>query len=311
MFHVEQNKEKNKAIIEKGSFQKIIAKCPVCSGKDIIPYINTKDFFFTQEVFSLTQCRGCNFVFTNPVPDNISKYYETTDYLSHNTGDNGLLGRLYSTLRNINIKRKYQLVSKYNSIGNFLDIGCGTGELLSFFKRHDWNVTGIEPNSTAREFAKSNYSIDVFDENKLDELMPSSFDVISMWHVLEHIPDLHARLSQVSKLLKKDGTIFIALPNLDSPDSKKYRDYWSALDVPRHLYHFTQNTFEHLISNHNMKLVHAEPMKFDSYYVSMLSEKYLKNSLYLPAAIISGFMSNIKAKKDNSYSSMIFVVKKN
>ncbi len=304
------NKKKKIASIEEVGFQKNIETCPVCSGDDIVPYINTKDFFFTQEDFSLTQCSNCNFVFTNPLPADISKYYETTDYLSHNTGDNGLLGKLYSTLRNINIKRKYQLVSKYCSKGNFLDIGCGTGELLSFFKRSDWNVTGIEPNSTARTFAKSNYNIDVFDENKLDELVPSSYDIISMWHVLEHVPDLHNRLSQVSKLLKSDGTIFIALPNLASPDSKKYKEYWSALDVPRHLYHFTQSTFEHLISNHNLKLIHAEPMKFDSYYVSMLSEKYLKNNLYLPAAFISGFMSNLKAKKDNNYSSMIFVVKK-
>ncbi len=304
------NKKKKIASIEEVGFQKNIETCPVCSGDDIVPYINTKDFFFTQDDFSLTQCSNCNFVFTNPLPTDISKYYETTDYLSHNTRDNGLLGKLYSTLRNINIKRKYQLVSKYCSKGNFLDIGCGTGELLSYFKRNNWNVTGIEPNSTARTFAKSNHNIDVFDENKLDELVPSSYDTISMWHVLEHVPDLHNRLSQVSKLLKSDGTIFIALPNLASPDSKKYKEYWSALDVPRHLYHFTQNTFEHLISNHNLKLIHAEPMKFDSYYVSMLSEKYLKNNLYLPTAFISGFISNLKAKKDNNYSSMIFVVKK-
>jgi len=128
-------------------------------------------------------------------------------------------------------------------------------------------------------------------------MIPDSFDVISMWHVLEHVPDLNNRIAQVSKLLKKDGTIFIALPNLESPDSKKYGKFWSALDVPRHLYHFTQNSFMKLINNHNMKLVHAEPMKFDSYYVSMLSEKYIKNKLYFPAAIINGFISNIKAKK--------------
>lgn len=213
-------------------------------------------------------------------------------------------------LRGINIKRKYKLVTRYCSQGSILDIGCGTGELLSYFKNNNWTATGIEPNITAREFAKSKYEINIFDENILDALMPKSFDVISMWHVLEHVPDLQNRLSQVSNLLKDDSTIFIALPNLESPDSRKYKKYWSALDVPRHLYHFTQSTFGELISKHNMKLIHSEPMKFDSYYVSMLSEKYLKNRFHFPAAVINGFLSNLKAKKNNNYSSMIFVIKK-
>jgi len=299
MFHVEQNIQ----LIE-------ILSCPICGNKEFSLYLKTKDFFFTQEEFSLSKCKSCSLVFTNPIPQDISKYYDTTDYLSHNTGDNGILGKIYSTLRNINIKRKYNLVSKYNHQGNILDIGCGTGELLSFFNNKKWNAVGIEPNNSARKFAINKHGITVFDEKKLTSLTPDTFDVISMWHVLEHVPDLHKRISQVSKLLKKDGTIFIALPNLSSPDSLKYKEYWSALDVPRHLYHFNQETFETLISLHNMKLIHAEPMKFDSYYVSMLSEKYLKNKLYIPLAVINGFISNIKAKRKNNYSSMIFVVKK-
>lgn len=299
MFHVEQKKETI-----------VITSCPVCSGTNFKTYLKTRDYFFTKEEFTLSQCSNCDFVFTNPIPANIAKYYDTPDYLSHNTGDNGIMGKVYSYLRNININRKFKLVSKYCTKGNILDIGCGTGELLNYFNGKNWTVTGVEPNSAAREFAITNNNIDVFEEDKLNEIDPETYDTISMWHVLEHVPDLNSRLNQISKLIKKDGTIFIALPNLASPDSKKYKEYWSALDVPRHLYHFTQNTFEKLIKNHNLTLVHAEPMKFDSYYVSMLSEKYLKNSLNIPAAIISGAVSNIKARKQNSYSSMIFVVKK-
>jgi len=298
MFHVEQNDNLQD-----------ITKCPVCAHDKFSLYINTKDYFFTQEDFTLSKCNNCSLVFTNPIPKNLGKYYETPDYLSHNTDNSGLLGGLYSTLRNINIKRKYNLIQQYCKEGSILDIGCGTGELLSFFKNKNWETTGIEPNISAREFAKKNHDLDVLDEYKLDGLPPKSFNVISMWHVLEHVPDLHKRISQISNLLKKGGTIFIALPNLLSPDSQKYKEYWSALDVPRHLYHFTQETFEQLITKHNMKLVHAEPMKFDSYYVSMLSEKYLKNKLYFPAAIMNGFLSNKKAKTNNNYSSMIFVVK--
>ncbi|MFK5854611.1 MAG: class I SAM-dependent methyltransferase [Bacteroidota bacterium] len=289
---------------------KKIEQCPVCSNSNISTYINTKDYFFTQDNFSLTKCLDCDFVFTNPIPTNLGKYYDTPDYLSHNTDDNGMMGSSYSYLRNINIKRKYNLVKRYNTSGKFLDIGCGTGELLKYFKDNNWVVQGIEPNNSARELAKTKYNINVAEENELDHIQPNSLDVISMWHVLEHVPNLHKRLEQISKLIKKSGTVFIALPNLDSPDSKKYKEYWSALDVPRHLHHFTQQTFEKLISYHGMKLIHAEPMKLDSYYVSMLSEKYKKNSFYLVSAFISGIISNFKAKKKNSYSSMIYVVKK-
>ena len=286
------------------------SKCPLCNSTNISNYMEVKDYFFTQEMFSLSICKECKFVFTNPVPSNLSKYYETTEYFSHNTSANGVLGKLYSTLRNINIKRKYKLVKKYNKSGSILDIGCGTGELLSFFKKNNWKTKGIEPNISARTFARENYDLEIEQEKALSTYEPKSFDVISMWHVLEHVPDMHERIKRVSELLKDDGTAYIALPNLNSPDSKKYGNYWSALDVPRHLYHFTQQTFNKLSSLNNMKIIHAEPMKFDSYYVSMLSEKYKNNSMYFLSALISGTISNLKANKNNNFSSMIYVVKK-
>ena len=299
MFHVKQNKE----LIE-------IKSCPVCDGNAFTPYLETRDFFYSQEAFFLSQCNKCSFVFTNPIPANLVKYYETPDYLSHNTKNKGVFGWLYSVIRNANIKRKFRLLSSYKTDGNLLDIGCGTGELLHYFSNKGWKTTGVEPNTFAREFAMKNYNHKVLQEKDLDNLSSSDYDIISMWHVLEHVSDLHNRLGQVDRLLKEDGVLIVALPNLASPDSKKYNKYWSALDVPRHLHHFTPATFSHLISKHNMRIIHSEPMKFDSYYVSFLSEKYLKNPLFFFSAIYNGYLSNLKAKKTNNYSSMIFVIKR-
>ncbi len=299
MFHVKQNSKKEK-----------IRKCPICSESNFLPYITTKDYFFTQEEFKLVKCSNCGFVITDPIPDDLSKYYETTEYLSHDTDKKGVIGSLYSYLRNINLKRKYSLITKFIPSGSLLDIGCGTGEVLHYFKNKNWIVTGIEPNEKAREFAKKNYELQIHDESELGSFNPGSFDAISMWHVLEHVSDINDRIKTVSKLLNDNGIIIIAVPNLNSPDSLKYGKYWAALDVPRHLYHFTSQSIYNLITKHNLKLVHTEPMKFDSYYVSMLSEKYLKNRFFLISAAISGAVSNFKARKNNNYSSMIFVVKK-
>ncbi len=298
MFHVKQTEKK----ID-------ITNCPVCGNSKFSKYLDTRDYFFTKEEFSLSKCMECSFVFTNPIPLNLSRYYETEEYLSHHSEKGGLVSRVYSHIRSLNIQRKYNLVSNYTKTGSILDIGCGTGELLGYFQKKGWETKGIEPDKNAREVAINKNNIDAVDEILIDKIPGSSFDVVSMWHVLEHVLDLNCRIKDVKRITKNNGTMIFALPNLNSPDSKKYGKYWSALDVPRHLYHFTQESFEKLISKHDLELVHAEPMKFDAFYVSMLSEKYLNNKMPLISAALTGLKSNNMAKKKNNYSSMIFVVK--
>lgn len=300
MFHVKQNDKLIK-----------VNSCPICEKSEFSLYLNTKDYFHTQEEFSLSSCNNCGFVFTNPIPENLERYYDTPEYLSHNTDSGGIISSLYSAIRKMNIVRKYNLIINYCTKGSMLDIGCGTGDLLGYFKNKGWFTTGIEPNENARSVAEKQNHIEVYDERKLDELKPESFDVITMWHVLEHVPDLNSRMGLVVKLTKENGVMIFALPNLNSPDAKKYGEYWSGLDVPRHLYHFTPSTFRKLAKKHNLALIHAEPMKFDAYYVSMLSEKYLGRKNYMFNAFLSGLKSNIKAKSGNNYSSMIFVCRKN
>jgi len=192
-----------------------------------------------------------------------------------------------------------------------LDIGCATGEFLNYFKNNGWNCTGIEPAKDPRKYAIENFNLDVKAEEALDQLGPDTFDVITLWHVLEHVPNLNERLGQISKLLKPDGLLLIALPNHLSWDATYYKDFWAGFDVPRHLHHFSPDTVKLLLVKYNISIFDIKPMKFDAFYVSLLSEKYKTRSMKYLSAFCKGIKSNAAAKKNrNNYSSLIYLAKK-
>ncbi len=287
--------------------------CPICQSKNIHKSFDAKDHFLSQEEFAIGQCEDCGTLFTNPRPEdkNLGKYYDSPDYLSHDTSHSGAIGKLYQTLRQINIKRKYKIVSQYVPAGKILDIGCGTGELLHFFYKKHWDCLGIEPNASARKFAKSHYKIEVEEEKSLKTLPATSFDIISMWHVLEHVPDVNQRIVEIKRILKEEGYLIIALPNPISWDANYYHAYWAGFDVPRHLYHFSPEAFAKLAKAHGLQIVKTLPLKFDAFYVSLLSERYKRSSFPLLNASYNGLRSNWKAKKTGNYSSLIYVLHKN
>ncbi len=289
---------------------KTATSCPVCDSKNIFKKSDVKDYFLTQENFSLWKCKDCNLVFTNPRPDDeeSGRYYESPDYLSHNTGGNGLMGKLYRFLREKNIKRKYNIINKLIPTGTILDIGCGTGELLNYFQKNNWHCQGIEPNVKARNFAKMQYDLKVKEESFINFFTPESFDIISMWHVLEHVPDVNHRMQETKHLLKKEGYLIIALPNPTSWDAKFYKDYWAGLDVPRHLYHFSPDAFKRLVNKHNLRIVNRLPLQLDAFYVSLLSERYKRNNFATANAFFNGLLSNIKALNNGNYSSIIYIL---
>ncbi len=291
---------------------KKILTCPVCQSTNIIKKFDVKDYFLTQENFSIWQCKSCVLLFTNPIPkgQNLGKYYESPDYLSHDTSSSGVIGKLYQFLRKVNIARKYKIVTNLKNSGNILDIGCGTGELLNYFQNQNWSCLGIEPNEPARKFAKAHYNLRVEEEQSLETIPSQSFDIISMWHVLEHVPDVNERIIQVKRILKNNGHLIIALPNPISRDADYYKTYWAGLDVPRHLYHFSPQAFENLANRHNLEIIHTLPLKMDAYYVSLLSERYMKNTMPVFRALLNGTKSNLSAKKTGNYSSLIYVLNK-
>lgn len=294
--------------------KEVLKKCPICGSIKLENSFKTQDYFLTHKEFGISKCKSCGFHFTNsrPKESDLGEYYKSEEYISHSNSNRGLFGYLYQSVRKYTLRKKYDLVSSLKSGEQILDIGCATGQFLHEFKDRGWKCRGIEPDENAREFARENYELKVLDPSKIGELEDHSFDVISMWHVLEHVSDLHGRMEDLTRLIKANGFLFIALPNIESWDAKHYKKYWAGLDVPRHLYHFSKKDVELLFGKYGFHIVDIKPMKFDSYYVSLLSEKYRKNPFYLFSAFFKAWYSNFKARKNPpNHSSLLYVLKPN
>lgn len=287
-----------------------IKNCPVCGSEAQRLFLECVDFTVSKAVFSIRTCGACGFAFTSPRPadSDLGAYYESEDYISHSNTNKGIVSRLYQTVRKRTLKRKLSLVNTNGKKGAILDIGCGTGEFLGTCKQDGWKALGIEPNPSAREQAQKNHGLEVREEEAMNSLAAKSFDVITLWHVLEHVPGLNERVQKIKELLKDNGLLVVAVPNRNSHDAAYYGKFWAAYDVPRHLWHFRPQDIRQLMEKHGMEVVSVLPMKYDSYYVSMLSEKYRTGSNRMIAAMMRGWISNRKAGKE-AWSSQIYLIR--
>jgi 2-polyprenyl-3-methyl-5-hydroxy-6-metoxy-1,4-benzoquinol methylase len=289
----------------------IIHQCPVCETQNFISIFNCKDYLVSNQEFSIVECKNCSFRFTNPRPfaEDLGRYYESENYISHSNTNSGLIDKIYQVVRQYTISQKIKLLNQLGKKGQLLDIGCGTGDFLNAAKQDGWNVEGIEPGEKARNFAIAKHGLKVGNEKDISSLKEKKFDVITLWHVLEHVPYLNIRIKEIKTLLKEKGTLIIAVPNCASRDANHYKNYWAAYDVPRHLYHFTPSTIEKLFNKHNLLLLQKLPMKFDSFYVSLLSEKYKNGESGFISAFFNGLRSNMQAMSTGNYSSLIYIFK--
>ena len=289
-----------------------LSNCPVCNSPSSQPFLTCKDHTVSRETFDVVNCNGCGFKYTNPRPELnvLGNYYKSEDYVSHSNTKKGFVNSTYQTVRKYTLMKKLQLISKYFKTGRVLDIGSGTGEFLNVCKNAKWETIGIEPSDDAREMAITNYGLDVRKEEEIRNLQSESFDIITMWHVLEHVPDLNTRIEDLKRLIKPNGVIIIAVPNCNSLDARIYKENWAAYDVPRHLYHFTPKDIESVFKKHGLKVFKTLPMVFDAYYVSMLSEKIMTGKPNVIKALWNGFRSNMAAMKTgNTYSSQIYLLR--
>lgn len=288
--------------------------CPVCASTAINPLLTAKDYTVSGEDFVIWQCNQCTLRFTQDVPDadSIGPYYQSDDYISHTNTSKGLVNQLYQKVRTYTLEQKAKMIQEATgqSKGTLLDVGCGTGAFLNVMKKKGWATTGLEPDAATRQRAKELFELDLQDSAALFQLPSGSFDAITLWHVLEHVHDLHAYMKQLKTLLKSNGRLFIAVPNYQSLDASIYRLHWAAYDVPRHLYHFTPKSIRSLLQQHSLQLETLKPMWFDSFYISMLSSKYRHGKTSMVGSFISGLRSNMTtlANKEKC-SSLIYVIK--
>lgn len=292
----------------------ILNQCLVCGNKNTTKELTCKDYVASGESFDLFRCNACSFLFTNPRPvvDKIGPYYQSDRYVSH-AGDKAsfsFIYKLYDWVRAYSIGKKIALIKHYHKSGNLMDLGCGLGYFLDgVVKDNTFNAQGVDVSEEAIEYVKTRFGYLVKPEQDLNLLDAQSIDVITQWHVLEHVHLLNERMLQLKKLLKPEGTMFIAVPNSDSWDAKHYKAFWDGYDVPRHLYHFNQQSFAKLMQNHGFKVIDTRSMPFDAPYISMRSEVHKGNSMVFLRGAISGLISTISALSKNNHSSLLFIVK--
>jgi 2-polyprenyl-3-methyl-5-hydroxy-6-metoxy-1,4-benzoquinol methylase len=291
-------------------------QCPVCKNTSIHYSFSAKDNTVSKETFEIWKCDSCTALFTQDVPseNEIGAYYSSQDYISHSDTREGLVNQIYHQVRNFTIAEKKRLVEKETGVaaGKILDVGCGTGAFLDKMKKGGWQVTGVEPDQGAREKAASLYNIQPKSPAELFSLPAGHFDAITLWHVLEHVHNLHEYIDQLKVLLAQKGRLFIAVPNYTSDDAVNYKEHWAAFDVPRHLYHFSPHSMNVLMNMHGMQIKQMKPMWFDSFYVSMLSEQNKSGKGNILSAVVSGLTSNAKALfNQEKCSSVIYIVGRN
>jgi 2-polyprenyl-3-methyl-5-hydroxy-6-metoxy-1,4-benzoquinol methylase len=289
--------------------------CPNCNSNNIRKFISTYDYFLTMDRFDIYDCSHCNVLFTYPIPEQevlYSKYYKSDNYLSHNKKSSGLFSLAYRVVQKINIRMKLRLIERINDSKKkkILEIGAGTGDFIASCRNRGWDCVGVEPSEQARAVAKEFNGLNLMTD--INRVGDNNFSIIVLWHVLEHIPDINKVMSKLRPLLSDDGAMIIAVPNHNSFDAKHYKQFWAGYDVPRHLYHFNKSSLAAIMESNGFQFSETTPMKFDSFYVSLLSEKYAGKLFIFNAlrGIFYGALSNFNALFNGEYSSLIFTFRK-
>ena len=280
--------------------------------------LSANDHLVTGRKFDILKNPETTILETHPRPtkEELPTYYDSENYTSHNDKSAGIVSFCYRIIKSISTRRKIRIgqnsLSK-NTPQNkprLLDVGCGTGDFLYSCLKKGWQINGIENNKNAKKNSRTEVSSFIFDDFEFLKSQPERFDIITMWHSLEHIIDLKQTIVDMKKLLTNKGVIVVACPNHKSFDAMFYKESWAAYDLPRHLWHFDKDSISKLFLEHNMQLTKTLPMYWDSFYISILSEKIISKKNKFLKGVIVGLLSNVSAMFSKEHSSLIYVFNK-
>lgn len=291
-----------------------ISNCPVCESTHFKDYLVVPDWLVSKENFQLQQCDGCGFVFTSNAPkeESIAPYYESEEYVEHSDTKKGIIYGLYHYARSLMLSYKYKKLKSLNVGAKLLDVGSGSGYFLNFMQHKGFKVTGVEISDKAKELCQNKFGINAYaPEDFLQHKLDTDFDLITLWHVFEHVYTFNDYFDLFHKSLQPQGKLVLALPNKDSWDARHYHHYWAAYDTPRHLWHFTPKTIEAFAKRRGFKLVTKYHLPLDPFFNAMVSASYKTSKTFLPFTLLKGFWSYFKSLIDvNQSSSLIYVFEK-
>ncbi len=288
-------------------------QCPWCESEKAQINLWLKDEFLTKEDFHICECLNCGLLYTMPRPNSekIGEYYKSDEYYSHQENKKGFIPKVYERVKKNNLKHKYKLTTEGIRQGKLLDIGCGVGDFLHTAETHGWDCIGVEPSEEAKIIAKQRTKAQIIESKELESIPNQTFDIITMWHVLEHVENLKWQVEQLERLIKPTGRIVIAIPNYKSYDGQYYKEKWAAYDVPRHLNHFDRTIITKIFKTKGLILTKTDKLKWDAYYISYMSEQYKLHQLPLLRGAYRGWLSNMKARRTGEWSSMVYIFERN
>lgn len=294
-------------------------RCPVCDhDESSIRY----SFADAHGAYGLVRCNACGHEFLNsrPTRGSIGIYYSAEAYQPFLSSSHrkSMADRVYAIVRKFSVRWKRRQIERQQKRGSVLDLGCGTGEFLAEMQRSGWKATGLEPSLEAVKHGREVLGLDIIHAH-VDEspLLDQQFDVITMWHALEHVHRLHPALRWIYDTLKPDGRVYVAVPNMSGFDGRFYGKHWVALDPPRHLHHFSYHSMARLIEQHGFKIHSTRQIPLDTLFNVGMSEATLMKSrsfLYWPWVLIRAglvtLVSLVQGTRPGRSSTVLYEIRK-
>ena len=282
-------------------------RCAICNSNDYKIILTSRDqrSDLKDKEFSLVRCKKCQLVYINPRPtkNEINKFYPENYY-------NTRFNFLEKIIDYLIVKIAAHNFKNFNKKGRLLDLGCGAGNFLLEMKKMGFKTTGVDISKNAREIASGKGLIILQGELKDQKFPNNYFDIITLWHVFEHLLDPSSIIQEIYRIMKKDGILLIETPNIDRLSLLLFKKHCFHLDLPRHLYHWSLDTLTKILEKNGFKVFRSDffslafPLTLFHSFRNLLREKNIKQpiaSLMLlissPVLIVLTFLSRIIPSK--------------